>query len=75
MTEADLLPTVVGGALAACSVMFTAGVAAVAKIYSDVRAVVAKQDTDMQVVQRQLDNCHNEKEKIYMKLVELGIKV
>ena len=75
MTEADLLPTVVGGALAACSVMFTAGVAAIAKLYSDVRTLIAKQNTDMEFIQKQLDMCHNEKEKIYMELVKLGIKI
>jgi hypothetical protein len=75
MTEAEILPTVILGVLGACSLMFTTGVAAVAKLYSDVRAVVAKQNTDMEFVQKQLDMCHNEKEKIYLKLVELGIKL
>jgi hypothetical protein len=75
MTEAELLPTVVGGALAACSIMFTAGVAALAKLYTDVRALINKQHTDMEFIQKQLDICHHDKEKIYMELVKIGVKI
>lgn len=75
MTEADLLPTVVGGALAACSIMFTAGVAALAKLYTDVRSLINKQHTDMEFIQKQLDMCHHDKEKIYMELVKIGVKI
>ena len=75
MTEVDLVPTVVGGTLAACSIMFSAGVAAIAKLYFDVRAVIAKQSEDMDFIQKQLDECRAEKEKIYIKLVELDVKI
>jgi hypothetical protein len=75
LPDTELVTRVVGGALAACGTMFITGVGAIAKMYADFKGLVSKQDSDMKSIQKQLEDCHQEKRDIYNKVTELCLKI